>query len=91
MELYAQYTEVQKKIDALEAEKDVLREKITAELPEEGYKDESITAFWTVKKSWKYSPKVDGLNAELKATKKQEEEDGTATAEENKQLTIKVK
>jgi hypothetical protein len=91
METYKQYIEVSKKIEALEAEKDVLREKISAELPEEGYKDETLTAFWKTSKKWKYSPKVDGLNAELKATKKAEEEDGTATAEESKILTITVK
>ena len=91
MEIYKQYVEVSKKIEALEAEKEVLREKISKELPEEGYKDETLTAFWKTAKKWKYSPKVDGLNAELKATKKTEEEDGTATAEESKTLAITVK
>lgn len=88
---YQQYVELQKQIDVLEAQKEELREEIGTWLPTDGYKDETITAFWTTKKSWKYSPRVDGLNAELKATKKQEEEEGIATAEETKQLTIKVK
>lgn len=88
---YEQYADIQKKIEVLEAEKEVIREKITAELPEEGYKDDILTAYWTLKKSWKYSPKVDGLSAELKATKKHEEETGIAQAEESKQLTIKIK
>ena len=91
METYKQYVDVSKKIEALEAEKEVLREKISAELPEEGYKDETLTAFWKLTKKWKYSPKVDGLNTELKATKKAEEENGTATAEETKTLAITVK
>lgn len=89
--MYQDYIEVQKKIDALEAEKEVLREKISAQLPEEGYKDEVINVFWTFKKKWEYSPKVKGLETELKATKKDEEEKGIATSEEVKQLTIKVK
>ena len=51
MENYKQYIEVAKKIEALEAEKEVLREKISAELPETGYKDETITAFWKISKN----------------------------------------
>ncbi len=88
---YEQYVDISKKIETLEAEKEVVREKISAELPEEGFKDESITAFWKTTKKWKYSPKVDGITAELKATKKAEEEDGTATPEETKTLAITVK
>lgn len=91
METYKQYVEVIKKIEALEAEKEVLRTKISDELPEDGYKDETITAFWKITKKWKYSPKVDGLETELKATKKLEEEEGIATAEEKKSLAITVK
>lgn len=91
MELYTQYAELQKQIDSLEAKKELLREDIAKTLPEEGFKDETINLYWTTKKKWKYSPKVDGLNAELKATKEKEEEDGTAKSEEVKQLTIKIK
>lgn len=91
MELYKQYADISREIEALEAKRDILREDISKTLPEEGYKDEQVTAFWKTAKKWKYSPKVDGLTAELKATKKQEEEDGTATAEESKTLTISVK
>jgi len=91
MEIYKQYVEVQKKIEALEAEKEVLREKISAELPEDGYKDETITAYWKLSTKWKYSPKVDGLTAKLKLTKRAEEENGTATSEESKGLAIMIK
>jgi hypothetical protein len=89
--MYEQYVKVSKQIETLEAEKEVLRGKISAELPEDGFKDETITAFWKSTKKWKYSPKVDGLTAELKATKKIEEESGVATSEESKILAITVK
>ena len=91
MELYKQYVELEKQIVELEAKKDLLRADIAKSLPEDGYKDETITAFWKTTKKWKYSPKVDGLNAELKATKKDEEEKGIAKFEESKQLAITVK
>ena len=58
MEIYQQYCDIQKKIDLLEAEKEVLRSKISESLPEEGYKDENITAFWKTSKKWTYSPKL---------------------------------
>lgn len=88
---YEQYRQVQKQIDTLEEMKESLRADIEKNLPEEGFKDETINVFWTNKKKWSYSPKVESLTAELKATKAKEEEDGTAKAEDVKQLTIKVK
>lgn len=91
MEQYKQYVELIKEIDLLEAKKEVLRAEIEKDLPEEGFKDETINIFWTTKNKYTYSPKVKGLETELKETKKKEEEDGTATKEETKQLTIKVK
>ncbi len=68
-----------------------MRKEIANELPEEGYKDDMINIYWTVRKSWKYSPVVKGLETQIKETKKQEEENGIATAEESKSLTFKVK
>lgn len=91
MTKYEEYALLTKELDVLETKKELLRAEIEKELPEEGYKDDIINAYWTSKKKWTYSPKVDGLTAELKATKAKEEEDGTATSEETKQLTIKVK
>ena len=91
MTIYEQYIQTQLQIDTLEKMKESLRETISKELPDDGFKDEKINAFWTMKKNWKYSPKVEGLTAELKTTKKQEEENGIATSEETKQLTIKIK
>lgn len=91
MTIYEDYAVVQKDIDVLEAKKELLREKISQELPEEGFKSDIITAIWKSTKKWKYSPKVDELNAELKATKKTEEETGVAVAEETKTLAITVK
>lgn len=91
MTIYEQYIQTQKQLDVLEETKDKLRKEIESQLPEEGFKDDSINVFWTSKKKWTYSPKVEGLTAELKATKEKEEEEGVAKAEEVKQLTIKVK
>lgn len=91
MDLYEQYNKLEKEIEGLESKKELLRADIEKELPAEGVKNNFVTAFWTLKKKFKYSPKVDGLTAELKATKAKEEEDGTATFEETRQLTIKVK
>lgn len=90
MTIYEQYAEVDKQIEALEAKKKVIRDEISKELPEEGIKNDFVNAFWTIKKKWTYSPKVDGLTAELKSTKEKEEEDGMAKSEDIKQLTIKV-
>ena len=89
--IYEEYVEIIRQIEELEEKKEVLRTDISKILPSEGLKTDVISAFWTVKKKWTYSPKVAGLTEELKATKKKEEEDGTASAEEEKQLTIKIK
>lgn len=90
MTIYEQYADVQKQIEELETIQKALRSQIEKDLPEEGYKDESVTAYWTKRKSWKYSPRIDEMTASLKTAKKEEEENGTATAEETKILTIKT-
>ena len=91
MTKYEEYALLQKDINILEAKKDLLRSEIAEILPEEGFKSEIITAFWKITKKWKYSKNVDHIVESLKETKKREEEDGSATAEESKQLTISVK
>lgn len=91
MTKYEEYALLQKELDVLEAKKEILRAEIESMLPDDGYKDDTIIAFWTVKNKYEYSPKVKGLETELKATKKQEEETGIAQKVESKQLTIKVK
>lgn len=89
-DLYAQYSALEKQIETLELAKKELRATIEEQLPEEGVKNEFVTAFWTLKKKWTYSPMIDALTDNLKVAKKTEEETGMATAEEVKQLTIKV-
>lgn len=90
--IYDEYVFVQKEIEALEAKKEALREKISAELPEEGIKTERLTAVWKTVKKWKYSGKVDELTQQLKDQKKEEEEKGVAeVVDEKKQLAITVK
>ena len=91
MTTYEQYIGVIKQIETLEKMKGELRKDIESNLPEEGYKDETINVFWKTRKSYKYSPKIDELGIALKVAKKEEESDGTATFEETKQLTINVK
>lgn len=89
--MYQAYIEIQKQIDLLEEKKDLLRKEIKLALPEEGYKDDFIKIFWTVKNKYEYSPKVKGLQVELETTMKKEEEEGIADKKEVRQLTIKIK
>lgn len=92
---YQEYVLLQKQIDELDAKKELLRAEIEAELPEDGFKDDSINVYWTNKKKWTYTEKVTETEKKLKETiselKKIEEENGDAKCEEIKQLTIKVK
>lgn len=91
MNLYEQYAQVSKEIEALEAKQKLIKDDIAKELPEDGIKNDYVTAFWKVGKKWKYSPKVDGLKAELDSTKEKEEKEGIAVFEEVKTVNIKVK
>lgn len=95
MTKYEEYALLQKEIDILDAKKEILRAEIEDILPEEGFKDDIVNAFWTKKTKWTYTDKVTTTEKQLKETvsalKKLEEENGEAKAEEVKQLTIKVK
>jgi hypothetical protein len=91
MTKYEEYALLQKEIDVLDAKKELLRAEIEVILPEDGYKDENINIFWTLKNKYNYSIKVKELEAMVKSTKKEEEEKGLATKEETKQLTIRIK
>ena len=88
---YEEYAILQKEIDVLDAKKELLRAEIEVILPDDGYKDEFITASWAIKNKYEYSLKVKELETELKSVKKDEEEKGIAKKEEVKQLTIRVK
>lgn len=95
--MYIKYMEIQAEIDKLEAKKKDLRADIEAQLPEDGYKDDSINVFWTSRKTWTYSPKVDALSekvkeasSSLKELKTIEENMKVATFVEKKGLTIKI-
>lgn len=91
MDLYEQYHDLQKQIDALTAEQKEVRAAIEQNLPIEGYKTDFITASWTIKPKWTYSPQVKELESNVKAVKKHEEETGIAQLEEQKILNIRVK
>ncbi len=86
-----QYATLSKEADVIAEKMTALRKEIEVELPEEGFKSELVTAFWTLRKKWTFSPKIDELQEQVKATMEKEKEDGTAKVEEVKQLTIKVK
>ena len=88
---YEIYADITGQIAALEDRLVTVRAEIEKELPDDGYKDERVTAFWTSKRKWTYPQPVKSAEKSLKALKKASEEDGTATSEEIKQLTIKVK
>lgn len=95
MNKYEEYALLQKEIDVLDAKKELLRAEIEAILPEDGFKNDVVNAFWTKKTKWTYTDKVSETEKQLKETinslKKLEEENGDAKSEEIKQLTIKVK
>jgi hypothetical protein len=65
MDIYEQYVEVQKQIKTLEVEKEALRVKISAELPEEGVKNGMITAIWRTSKKWVYPASVKELEVNV--------------------------
>lgn len=98
MNKYEEYAVLQKEIDVLEAKKAILRFDIEQILPEEGYKDQYVTATWKSNKKWAYSPKVVTLEAKLKEDKiaidlqkEVEEKQGIASCQETKSLVVKVK
>jgi hypothetical protein len=93
-ELFKRYSEIKNQIKALETEADEINEKVTTEMEADQVdKVESDfgSFYFTVRKTWKYSPKVDEMTEELKAQKKAEETDGTAVPTESKSLTFKSK
>ncbi len=94
-DIYQEYVDIQYLIRHLQEKQTELREQMEKELPEDGYKDERITVYWTVKKNWEYSDTFKEMERKAKDTlskmKKEEEERGIAELEEKKQLTVKVK
>ena len=66
MDLYEQYAVLQKEIDALETKKKVLRDEIASVLPDEGVKNDFVTAVWRKAKKWAYPETVTQLETEVK-------------------------
>lgn len=91
MDIYTRYAEITNSIAALEEQQALIRKQIESSLPDEGYKDDKVTAFWSIKKKWVYPEKVIKAEEVFKTEKKLSESDGSATSEEIRQLTIKVK
>lgn len=93
-ELFQRYAEIKSQTKVLEAEAEVINEKIVAEMEaEKADKVESDYGqfYFTTRKAYKYSPSVDEIATKLKETKKAEEESGVAVATESKSLTFKAK
>jgi len=74
MTKYEEYALLQKDIEVLEAKKNLLREEISAELPDEGFKSDIITAIWRVSKKYSYPEDVKTLESNVKEAIKPIEE-----------------
>ncbi len=93
-ELFKEYADVKNEIKVLTAKAKEIEESVTGEMnKEEVDKVESDfgTFYFTTRKKWTYSDAVTSVEKTVKETKKKEEEDGTATAEETKSLTFRGK
>lgn len=91
--VFARFAELDAQIKTLETEKEALRPTIQAEMEAQRIdqvKADYGTFFFTTRKTWKYSPKVEEMSTALKEQKKREEQDGTATAEEITSLSFKA-
>lgn len=75
MEIYAQYASVEKQIKALEEQKKALREEIINILPEDGVKNDFVTANWRVSKTINYPEDVKILENNVKEALKPIEEE----------------
>ncbi len=88
-ELLNEYYELSRELDKLEAKKEVLREKIHKETPEQGYKGTLADVSWVRKKKYTYSPLIAKMEQDLKNEKKLQELEG-AEFTETKTLMIKT-
>lgn len=86
---YEEYAVLNSKIEALNAQKDILRTQILEDmvLSKEDKVDTSVGKFTVSKlKKWTYTDKVEKLNEEFKAQKAKEESTGEATYVEQPSL-----
>lgn len=74
MTKYEEYVALQKEIDVLEGKKNLLRDDISAILPAEGFKNETINALWRTSKKITYPEDVKTLESNVKEAIKPIEE-----------------
>jgi hypothetical protein len=82
-ELLSEYAKIQERIDALDAIKEALRDKIIKEIKKSpDHKEESKwgTFLLTVRPTWTYSPAVKTAEVKLKDLKEKEQKKGIATS-----------
>lgn len=93
-ELYQKYADLKNQLSKLEEEAEIVKVSIMEDMKEaEVEKVEAEYGSFTItsRKNWAYTDKVKGLETTLKATKKEEEEKGLATASITNSLLFKSK
>jgi hypothetical protein len=82
-ELLSEYAKIQERIDALDAVKEALRDKILKEIkktPDQKEESRWGTFLLVVRPMWTYTPAVKTLEEKVKALKEKEQKKGLATA-----------
>ena len=93
-ENYKLYAELEQQKKDIEEKQKKIKEEIVSEMIEQQadtIKADFGTFSLTKRKTWKYSDTVEKLNEQVKTQKKLEEENGTATFEENQSLMFRAK
>lgn len=94
VEIFKEYADIKIQIKTLEAKAKEIESEVSKNLEESGAEqiESDLGKFYfTSRKKWTYSEKVTEIEGTLKNTKKEEEENGTAKAEESKSLTFRAK
>lgn len=89
-ELFKKYFDVQKKIDALEEQKEELRKQLTAELPDDGVDTKYGKFGWMEKRVYTYPAAITEAEAQVKKQKEIAQLNGDATYEVKKSLLVKL-
>lgn len=92
--LCKEYADLEAQKKEIEERQKAIKPEITGEMENLGVeqvKSDFGTFYFMTRKKWSYSDAVKSVEETLKNTKKQEEENGTAKAEESKTLAFKAK
>lgn len=93
MNYYAEFASIRNQKAQLEAQEEILKEKIMADISSKGetfVNNEHGRFTVATKRTWIYSKKVDKAAEDLKLMKISEEKSGKATCKENPYLTFKA-